>query len=250
MRSIFAAAVCAAPALAQLPAPLEAALSVTPREASPAGLDFRIEEDGQGVTVRVDLSGDGVAYTLLEPDEAALSEAQREMWDDFLDTEDDAFYDENDEDAGEGLTGPVDLRATVGDVAAFLREEEGLLVYGFEPQAMPGQQAGEAPGSMLTHLRGEIAVDPERGEVAWTHVFAPESFKPNMAARIERFSLRQAFVHEPAYAAPRLRRLEMALSGSAAFQNFEQALVMEISNMVFGADEAQSGDLGAGAESP
>ncbi|MEQ8405366.1 MAG: hypothetical protein RKE49_09730 [Oceanicaulis sp.] len=253
MRIILAAALCAltaAPALAQLPAPLEAALDVTPREAEPIALDFRVEEGGEGVTVRVDLSGEAVRYTLLEPGESDLSEAQQEMWADFLDTEDDVFMDEDDPEAGDGLTGPVDLRAMIGDEAELLREEGGLRIYGFAPQTLGGPADGDGEDggmdAMLEHLSGEIALDAD--DIAWVHLFAPESFKPNMAARINEFSLRQSFVHEPAYAAPRLARFEMALTGSAAFQTFEQSMVMEISNMVFA--DAQPARLGAGDESP
>ncbi|MGJ3230283.1 MAG: hypothetical protein ACFE0P_00625 [Oceanicaulis sp.] len=244
-----------APSLAQLPAALEAALSTNPREAAPTGLDFRLEEGGEGITVRVDLSGEDVRYRLLQPSEADLSETQQEMWDGFLDPEEDAFRDTDDPDAGEGLTGPVSLRRMVGDEARHLRDEGGLAIYGFAPQSMAvGADVDDGEGdaqmdAMLRHLNGEIALDAS-GHVAWVHLFAAESFKPNMAARINTFSMRQSFVFEPAYAAPRLSRLEMALSGSAAFQSFEQSMAMEISNLVFDGGDAQSGDLGAAAESP
>lgn len=258
MQTIFAAALSAAiltpSALAQLPAPLEAALSFRPQEAQPRGLDFRLEEGGEGVTVRVDLAGEAPAYTLLQPAEAELSEAEQEMWAEFLDPEDDMFARQDRDGASPGFLGPVSLRAVIGDSAALQREEDGLNVYRFAPQAMIGalNADGEESGmdAMLEHMTGEIAVDAGLNEIAWIHLFAPESFKPNMAARISTLSIRQDFVQEPAYAAPRMERLEMAIVGSAAFQQFEQTLVMEISNLVFATDDAQAGDLGEAIESP
>ena len=193
MRLILAAALCAAiaaPALAQRPAVLEAALSGTPREADPAG--------GARVT----------------------------------------------------FTGPIDLDPVVGDDARLLREDGDRRVYAFTPTAFP---MGEGDGSverMLDHLAGEIGIDVVSGELVWLRLYAPESFKPNMAVRIRRFEMVQRFVHEPAYAAPRMERLEMALEGSAAFQAFEQTRVIEVSNLVFEPEDAQSADLGGEAESP
>jgi hypothetical protein len=258
MKTIFAAVLGAAlltpVALAQLPAPLEAALSATPQEAQPRGLDFRLEEGGQGVTVRVDLAGEAPAYTLLQPDEAELSEAQQEIWADFLDPEDDVFARQDEDEPVPGLLRPVDLRDIVGDAATLLREENGLSVYGFTPQSMAlsmSRDGGDSQtDSMLEHMTGDIAIDSGRNEVAWVHVFAPDSFKPTMAARINTFSMRQSFVQEPAYAAPRLERLELAVSGSAAFQTFEQTMVMEITNLVFAQSETPSSDLGEAIESP
>jgi hypothetical protein len=247
--ALFAAAALTAPAAAQLPAPLEAALSVETRDLAPSSLDFRLEEDGEGVTVRVDLSNGAVRYTLLEPAEDSLSESQREMWDSFLDPEDDMFrQDEDDGEDGGGLTGPVDLRAVVGDTAVLDREEDGLLIYSFTPQSMPGGEDDDF-GAMIENLSAEIAVDPARSEPAWLHIFALDSFKPHFAVRIHDLSVRQTFVHEPALEGPRMARMEMAFEASAAFQRMQQTMVMEISNMVF-VEAGASSDLGGAAESP
>jgi len=71
-----------------------------------------------------------------------------------------------------------------------------------------------------------------------------------MVVRINEFSMRQIFTHEAALGGPRLARMELALDGSAAFQRFEQSMVMAVSNMVFDAGTAQPSDLGEGADSP
>lgn len=239
---------------AQLPGPLEAALSVEARDVRPSSLDFQLENDGEGVTVRVDLENGDARYTLLSPSESDLTDAEREMWEGFLDPEDDAFRQQDDED-GEGRSieflGPLSLRGVVGSEASLERETDGLLIYSFTPLGFSGAQGeDESMAAMIEHLHGEIAVDPVRGEPAWLHLFSTDSFKPHMAVRINDFSMRQIFTHEAALGGPRLARMEMALDGSAAFQRFEQSMVMAVSNMVFDAAPAQPGDLGDGAESP
>ncbi|MGX6647929.1 hypothetical protein ACWCOP_08300 [Maricaulaceae bacterium MS644] len=239
---------------AQLPAPLEAALSVEARDLRPSSLDFQLETDGEGVTVRVDLADGDARYTLLAPSESDLTDAEREMWEGFLDPEDDAFREPDDDD-GERRSveflGPLSLRGVVGSEASLAREADGLLIYSFTPLGFPGAQGeDESMAAMIEHLRGEIAVDPERGEPAWLHLFSTGSFKPHMVVRINDFSMRQIFTHEAALGGPRLARMEMALNGSAAFQRFEQSMVVAVSNMVFDPAPGQPGDLGEGAESP
>jgi hypothetical protein len=239
---------------AQLPDALEAALSVEARDLRPSSLDFQLETDGEGVTVRVDLADGDARYTLLTPSESDLTDAEREMWEGFLDPEDDAFREEDDdvvESRNVNFLGPLSLRDVVGSEASLAREADGLLIYSFTPVGFPGAQGEDGSmAAMIEHLQGEIAVDPVRGEPAWLHLFSTDSFKPHMAVRINDFSMRQSFTHEAALGGPRLARMEFALDGSAAFQRFEQSMMMAVSNMVFDAGPAQPGDLGEGAESP
>jgi hypothetical protein len=259
MRLTIAAALSAAfiasgSGYAQLPAPLEAALSVEARDLRPSSFEFQLETDGEGVTVRVDLAGGDARYTLLAPSESDLTDSEREMWEGFMDPEDDAFREEDDED-GERRSveflGPLSLREVVGSDASLAREADGLLIYSFTPLGFPGSQGeDESMAAMIEHLHGEIAVDPARGEPAWLHLLSTDSFKPHMVVRINEFSMRQIFTHEAALGGPRLARMELALDGSAAFQRFEQSMVMAVSNMVFDAGTAQPSDLGEGADSP
>jgi len=247
-------AVLAGPAAAQLPPPLDAALSAQARDVRPSSLHFQLETDGEGVTVRVDLAGEDVSYTLLEPLESDLTEAEREMWDGFLDPEDDAFREPSgDEEASRSVEflGPLNLRDVVGSQAALAREANGLLIYSFTPLGFPGAQGEDRSlMAMVEHLQGEIAVDPARGEPAWLRLYSADSFKPHMAVRINAFSMRQTFTHEAAVGGPRLARVEMTVNGSAAFQAFDQSMQMAVSNMVFDGGTEQPGDLGEGAESP
>ena len=185
MRLTIAAALSAAfiasgSGYAQLPAPLEAALSVEARDLRPSSFEFQLETDGEGVTVRVDLAGGDARYTLLAPSESDLTDSEREMWEGFMDPEDDAFREEDDED-GERRSveflGPLSLREVVGSDASLAREADGLLIYSFTPLGFPGSQGeDESMAAMIEHLHGEIAVDPARGEPAWLHLLSTDSF--------------------------------------------------------------------------
>ncbi|MFP4520110.1 MAG: hypothetical protein ACLFQ5_11720 [Oceanicaulis sp.] len=249
LRIILAAALCAAAlspgfAEAQLPPALDAALEQEPRDRPPDRLDFRMVIGGEGLTVRVDLTEEPPRYTLLEPDEEALSEDQRGLWNDFLDPESDAFRGEN------GLLAPLDLRAVVGETARLKREEGTLLVYSFDPAAMPGGGMDDGMDAMTEHLQGEIAIDGESGRPDWLRLFAAESFKPNFAIRVHAFDVRQTFVHEPALEGPRLARSDMVFEVSAAFRRARESLTMEFSNLVFDTADPQPAHLGEAAESP
>lgn len=252
------AAGLSAAAHAQLPEPLEAALSMTLAERAPARLALRWTMEGESVTFEIRTAEDGPpAYRLLEPDEAALSERQREVWTSVTRERD---PDEDDED-GEGEGGPargevtmgsVDfsgLRAAIGDTVTLERTlPDGALVYSFVPRAVPG--GNETPEAMLRALRGEVTVDPRRGELQGFRLFAADSFKPNVAARIERFSLRQDYVHDAALGGPRMAVFEMSMAGSAAFQRFDRSLQIELLSVDWRDSSAAAQTLGAAADSP
>ena len=249
----------ACPASAQLPAPLEAALSQTLATRTPGRVDMRWTVDGESLRFEMRPAGEGVptAFILIEPDEATLSEGQREIWTsvsepDEAEAETDVEADEDGEKASMGI-GSVDLeelRATVGDDIRLDREEaDGTLVYAFRPAAMPG--ASDTPRAMLEALSGEIRVDPVRNELRGVRLFALESFKPNIAARVERFEMSQSFVHDPALGGPRFASMAMSVAGSAAFQAFEQAMMIEVLAVDWAeAAPASVPVLGENAESP
>ncbi len=257
-----AALVFSAPTLAQLPAPLEQALSATPQSATPEALVLRMTLSGETVRIAVSFEEDAPAYRLIEPSsEALLSDAQAEMWAGFSDEEDEAEAQETADDAdtepaegdeggsysvGFGDYDPEELRAAIGETATLLREDGGRLVYEFTPRTLPGQ--GDTPDAMMEHLRGEVEVDPALGQLAEIRFLLTESFKPNVAARINEFRLEQRFVNEPALNGPRMAGVSMNMAGSAMFQPFEQTMRFDIEEMRF--EEASADSLEAAAESP
>lgn len=249
------AASLSAAAHAQLPPPLEAALSTPLTERTPLRMAMRWTTEGESVTFEMRPSGDGPpAYRLLEPDEAALSERQREVWTSVTRerTPDDGD-DEGSSRPGAGVNvGSVDfsgLRAAIGGSATLEQTlPDGALVYSFAPRALPG--GNETPEAMLEALRGEVIVDPRRGELRRFRLFAADSFKPNLAARIEHFSLRQDYVHDATLDGPRFAAFEMSMAGSAAFQRFERTLLIELLSVDWHDGEAAAETLGGDADSP
>lgn len=248
------AALCAsAAAHAQLPPPLETALSATLTERAPARMAMRWTVEGESVTYEMrPAEGGPPAYRLLEPDEAALTERQREIW---------TSVTRERRSDGEGEAGAPRARVTVGNVdysglRAAIGERatldrtlaDGALVYSFAPRAVPG--GNETPEAMLRALRGEVIVDPRRGELRGFRLFAPDSFKPSVAARIERFSLRQDYVHDAVLGGPRFAALEMDMAGSAAFQRFDRNLIIELISVDWRDGEDAAETLGPAADSP
>lgn len=252
-----AALVLSGPALAQLPAPLEQALSATSDDIASEGLVLRMTLSGESVRIAVSYAHeDGPTYRLIEPaSEAMLSETQAEMWAGFNQDEGDETPEASeDADAANetraslsvGDYDPEALRAAIGDTATLLSEEGGRLIYEFAPQNLPGQSG--APDAMIEHLRGEVEVDPALGQLAAIRFVLVDSFKPNLAARIERFEMEQRFVNEPAINGPRMAGVSMTMAGSALFQPFSQTMRFEIEEMRFG--EGSVDALEAAAESP
>jgi hypothetical protein len=256
LRSLLAVlALAAAPfcAAAQLPAPLEQALSAAPDDQTPPErVALRMTVNGQSILVEIRPGGeDGeTAYALLEPpSEDLLSEEQAEMWAGFSsDDETDAAPDsEPGESYSVGQFDAEGLRDAIGGAATLLREENGRLVYGFTPQSLPGQGGqDEERSGLLDNLTGEIEVDAERGQVVRVNFTLTESFKPNIAARVNEFTLEQRFVHEPAIDGPRFAGMTMAMAGSAVFQSFSQRMDIDLVSVRY----AVPGTLEAGAESP
>jgi len=233
-----AALVFSGPALAQLPAPLEQALSVTNDDIAPEALVMRMTLSGESVRIAVSFDdGEEPSYRLIEPaSEALLSDTQAEMWAGFnQDEEEEAASAQADDDGSTNVAfgdyDPGELRAAIGGAATLVREEGGRLIYAFTPLSLPGQS--DTPEAMIEHLRGEAEVDPALGQLASIRFVLADSFKPNLAARLERFELEQRFVNEPALNGPRMAGVSMSMAGSAMFQRFEQTMRLDIEEARF-----------------
>jgi len=250
----FSALCVSAASHAQLPQPLEAALSAPSTERAPARMAMRWTAEGESLTFEMQLAEDGERiYELIEPAEAALSERQREIWASVTrERREDAEPQTGSQGRASVNIGSVDfngLRAAIGEHAALDRTlADGALVYSFAPRAMPG--GNDTPDAMLRALRGEVTVDPQRGELKGFRLFAADSFKPNVAARIERFSMREDYVHDPVLGGPRFSTMEMDMAGSAAFRRFEQSLQIELLSVDWRDGEEAAETLGAAADSP
>ncbi|HBU60917.1 MAG: hypothetical protein CMH91_04735 [Oceanicaulis sp.] len=225
------AALCSSAALAQLPDPLERALSVSLNDPVAQRVDVMVGDNDGQITVRIQEDADGAShYTLLSPSEAGLNESEREMWEEmFLSDEDASEEDEEDGFGGEDFDAE-DLRRIIGSEATLLREEDGLLIYGFTPQAFPDDE-DEPDGAarrMLDAMTGEVSVNAQTGHVAGFQMILRESVKPNFAARIEDFRFVQSYVFDEVVNGPRLESLRFNIAGSAAFQSFDESMSVDI----------------------
>jgi len=225
------ATLCSSAAFAQLPDPLERALSVSLNDPIAQRVDVMVGDAESQITVRILETADGESeYMLLSPSEAGLTEAERELWEDmFSDDNEESEDDEDDGFGGEDFN-PEDLRRIIGPDAALLREQDGRLIYGFSPQAFPDEE-GEPDGAerrMLEAMLGEVSVNAQTGHVERFQLQLQDSVKPNFAARIEDFSFVQNYVFDEVVNGPRLESLRFSIAGSAAFQSFNESMVIDI----------------------
>lgn len=256
-------ALLSATAFAQLPEPLERALSVELIDATPSQVEMRIGTSEGRITVRMVEDAEGNSdYTLLAPPEDRLDEVQLELWQELLEDDEE---EEGSEPSGEGVEpeedegfasesfDPAELRAMIGETATLDREEAGVLVYTFEPQMMPDEDPEEerdpAAEKMLENLLGEVHVNTETGHVQSVRLNLIESFKPNFAARIEGFEMVQDYVFDEAVNGPRLEGLQFSIAGSAAFQSFNESMLIDILSVDWAEPSAAPAALGAAAES-
>ena len=226
------AALCSSAAFAQLPDPLERALSVSLNDPVVQRVDVTVGESEGRITVRIEEDADGESqYTLLSPSEAGLNDAERELWEDMFSSDEDESEDDADEDgfSAEDFD-PAELRRMIGSDATLLREENGLLVYGFTPQAFPDDEdePDASARRMLEAMTGEVSVNASTGHVAGVSLRLLESVKPNFAARIEDFRFERTYVFDEVVNGPRLESMRFNIAGSAAFQSFDENMTIDI----------------------
>ena len=218
----------------EIPEPLDAALShPVPAEEFVAGR-LRITEGEATIefSVAYDEAGEA-SVTLLAPGEDSLSEAETALWENYRDDEDDGQDEEPGRPRTFGLYDGEALRNSIGADARFDREEAGMLLFSFSPQGLITPDGGDEADQIIEHLAGTVAVDPASNHVAWIEYSAPERFKPNMAARIERFTMRTAYTDSGS--GPRFSRMDMEIAGSAMFNQFAQTTVVELIEAEFAA---------------
>jgi hypothetical protein len=234
------AALCSTAAFAQLPDPLERALSVSLNDAVAQRVDLMVGDNDGRITVRIEEDADGESrYTLLSPSEAGLNDSERELWEDMFSSDDDEADDEDDGFGGEDFD-PEELRRIIGPQATLLREENGRLVYGFTPQAFPDDEdePDSAARRMLEAMSGEVSVNTQTGHVEGFELSLRESVKPNFAARIEDFRFAQNYVFDETVNGPRLESLRFNIAGSAAFQSFDESMTIDILDIEWAAPSA------------
>ncbi|WP_421791963.1 hypothetical protein [Hyphobacterium sp.] len=234
MKWILAAAVLglSAPAFADyssFPQPLAQALELA--QDSPEGavwrFTFHITIDGEEMTARFDgTQPDGADWTLLSPASAdELSDPLAEIWTD-MNTVDDA------EEADDGVSIGADGLFFDEDAASMVSggiEELGDGRYAFRPNLDPD---AEEPDPMADNMTGEVALSAN-GYINELRIFAPESFKPNAAARVHTFEMRMTFDQLEGFPAPIMISMATDIEVSALFQRQSQSLEFRFSDVEY-----------------
>ena len=211
-----------------LPAPLEAALERSVAEGSDADWRFLLTytDSESRVVARFDGSRPiEQRWTPVSPAEAEMSEAERAIWDEIT-----GEGDNDGEDGDGGLFFDAQDALFIPGTLVAAGERDGIVAYNFRPHFDP-DDAEEA--AFAAHLHGEIAIAGAPAGVRRVRLWVSESFKPNVAVRINEFELEQEFSEIDDLPAPVMTRMTQRLSGSAAFQRFEESFELEFSQIEY-----------------
>lgn len=230
-------AVCLTAGLALAPAHAQETLHPVLAEAF-ANSELAAREEDWRFTLRVtnadgELVGrfdgslaEGERWQLVSPPEGELSDMQAGLWQGFSEDgndEDDAA----DDDVSNGLFFSF-AEADIAPDSLRLEEETGSgWVFEFEPAL------GDDDMDVAGHLRGRLTIGGTPAEVRELRLWAPESFKPHFAVRLQAFEMIQAYQRVDGVPAPVLTRLSQTISGSAAFQSFDQSFELAFSEIEF-----------------
>ncbi|WP_300528380.1 hypothetical protein [Maricaulis sp.] len=168
----------------------------------------------------------GQEWTLVSPAEADLSDFQSEIWTGFSRRGENA--DEAAEGYGSGLFFSVDDSDIVPGSFSLAEEAADLLVFSFEPQLEGNEEI-----DMAEHLSGALTVSRDPAVVTQLRMWAPESFKPHFAVRLNTLDIVQEFTQLDGMPAPVLTRLSQTIRGSAAFQEFDQSFELVFSEIEY-----------------
>ncbi|OLF73175.1 hypothetical protein AWH62_09560 [Maricaulis sp. W15] len=158
-------------------------------------------------------------WQLVSPALDDLSEMQSGMWTGLQEP------DEDEDDSG--LFFSADGSDIVPGSLTLADEAGDRLVFNFDPQLDEDDQA------MADHVQGALTVSRDQLAVTQLRVWAPESFKPHFAVRLNRFEMVQQFDQLDGLPAPVLTRMSQEISGRAAFQTFEQSFELTFTDIEY-----------------
>ncbi|MEP3071999.1 hypothetical protein [Maricaulis sp.] len=236
MKHVFAAALGAV-SLVSLPAyaqtgpageleAFEAALGRTVAGDNDADWRFLLTFTGSAGEIAARFDGaqpEADRWTLVSPPEADLTEEQQAIWDDVITSDDD------EEDEGGLFFDGEDALFLPGTLNLHLQDADDV-TYRFQPQF---DAEDEEEAAFAEYLRGEITVGRREPGVRHLRLYAPESFKPNFAIRVNRFELEQEFAEMADLPAPVLVRITQNIEGSAAFQTFPEGFEIGFSEIEY-----------------
>lgn len=186
---------------------------------------FTVVFNGEGEELVAGFDGTRAAdarWTLVSPPRAEMTELLDEVWNDLTDTGEDGdtgnlFFDPNDADL-------------LWDTASLSAESGTGFVYTFQPDPA---EADEEDAAFLDHIRGELTIDADRPVVTQMRLYAPESFKPHFAVRVQEFEVVQHYTRIDGIPAPVLTRLSQTVRGSAMMQSFSESFEIEFTDIEY-----------------
>ncbi|WP_323761454.1 hypothetical protein [Maricaulis sp.] len=164
---------------------------------------------------------DDERWQLVSPARDQLSDTQLRMWSGL----------QRRDDVDEGPYSGLFFSADDSDIApgslALDEESSDPLVFRFQPR-----MDDEDP-AIVENLRGALTILREPGTVIQVRIWAPDSFKPHMAVRVNTFEFVEEFTVFDGIPAPVRTRLTQQVSGRAAFQVFEQNFEMTFTEIEY-----------------
>lgn len=225
-----------------LPAPLQAALAAHASDDAEAGTwKYTVtiaSQDGPVVGHYDGALDEHARWSLVSPTIDALSEAQRAAWDGMGRERDDAAAENDTAAVGSGglvqfgqsgglFFGADEVEMIAGGVE-LLSSTPTHIMYGFDPYMDSGRV-----GEIGHFMRGEISVRLDPPAVEMLRIYAPESFRPIIVARINTFEIRMDYTADAAMPAPVLQQYSLQINGNAAFRQFSQAVGLVYSDIEY-----------------
>jgi hypothetical protein len=232
-----AALICSAAAYSDSsihPQPVSDALAMTHDASNEAVWRFNVRVSMDDHSMDVGFNGaleDGAQWTLLSPASPEdLVDDLSDMWTDMITPDDSENADDGD---GGGLSigsdGGLFFTAETASMVAGNVQRMAGGQYSFDPDIDPESEEND---SMAEYLDGELAL-ASAGHVEQIRIFAPESFKPNPAARIHAFELIMNFQHLDGLPAPVMTSMSTVVDVSALFQRQQQSVRFEFSDVEY-----------------
>lgn len=212
------------------PEPLADALAMTYEAPEEAHWRYVMQVTMNDASMQVRFDGsqpDGEQWQLVAPaSEDGLADILVDVWQDLNQP------DAEDENAGDGIS----INATEGlffssdtaDVVAGDVVSTGTNQFTFRPDL----GSDEEDDAMRSFMTGELSLAPA-GHVDQIRVFAPESFKPHVAARVHAFEMVIRFDRIEGLPAPIMTLLSTEIDISAMFQRQQQAVRFEFSDVEY-----------------
>jgi len=191
---------------------------------------MRVSMNEDSMELRFDgAQADGEEWTLLSPSSPdVLPDELSDMWVDM-----NTPGDGEDEDDGQGISvgnggGLFFTPETASMIAGNVERVSGN-GFTFNPDLDPGSEESD---SMAENLSGEVSL-ATAGHVERIRIFAPESFKPNPAARVHEFEMVMDFQLFDELPAPVMTSMSTTVDVSALFQRQQQNVRFEFSDVEY-----------------